>query len=73
MQLHNHSQQQQQVLHQLLNDTIGKLLAVRFDDPAVDQRMLRYHAAMTGKYELLVQLLQDNYPAPEPIDPPNEA
>lgn len=69
MQLHHHNSAQQEILQQLLNDVIGKLLAVRFATPDEDSRMIRYHAAMTGKYELLVQLLQDDYPAPEPITP----
>jgi hypothetical protein len=73
MQIHNHNSEQQQALQQLLNDVIGKLLGVRFENPEHDDRMMRYHAALTGKYELLVQLLQDDYPAPEPIQQPEGA
>jgi hypothetical protein len=68
MQIHNHSPQQQEILQSLLHDVIQKLLSIRFEDPAIDSRMIRYHAALTGKYELLVQLVHDNYPAPEPIE-----
>ena len=68
MQLHNHSPQQQEALLSLQHDVAQKLLAIRFEDPTIDERMIRYHAALSGKFELLTQLLQDNYPAPEPIE-----
>lgn len=72
MQIHNHNPEQQQALSQLLNDVIQKLLGIRFGDPETDQRSMLHHAALTGKYELLLQLLQDDYPMPEPIQPNHE-
>ena len=70
MQIHFHSPQQQEVLKSLLSDVVQKLMAIRFEDPKVDEQMIRYHAALSGKYELLFQMLTDDYPAPEPEPQP---
>ena len=70
MQLHNHNPQQVEVLTQILNTVIGKMLAVEFGDPAQDQRMIRHHAHLRGQYDTLLSLIQDNYEAPEPIPQP---
>jgi hypothetical protein len=52
-----------------LAQTVGQqLLNVKFDDPAVDERMIRYHASLSGKMEIIKQLIDDNYPDPQQVN-----
>lgn len=72
MLLHNHSPEQKAVLVEMLNATISNLLSVSFEVPANDHQLIRHHAYQKGRYDLLVSMLQDNYEAPEPLQPPEE-
>ena len=51
---------------QMLSQVINELCTFVFSDPAKDQQLIRAHAALMGKKELLQQLLTDNYPPEEP-------
>ena len=66
MQLHNNSPEQRAVLTDMLNEVIQRLLALNFTDTKTDQEMIRHHAYLRGKYDLLVGQLQDNYEVAEP-------
>ena len=48
-----------------LRDVVSKLVAVTFDDPKIDEQNIRYHAALTGKMQILNLLLQDDFADPE--------
>ena len=64
MQLHKHSPDQQALLQELFSNVCQQLCAFVFSDPAKDEILIRAHAALMGKRELLLQLLQDDYPDP---------
>jgi len=70
MQIHHHNPEQVAVLTNMINVVIQKMLAVEFSDPANDQRAIRHSAHLRGQYDTLLSLLQDDYPAPEPVAQP---
>ena len=63
-QVHNHTPEQKQILAQMLTGVVSDLCNFVFNDPSKDQQMIRAHAALMGKKELLQQLLADHYPPP---------
>jgi hypothetical protein len=48
-----------------LREVVGKLVAVTFEDPKIDEQNIRYHAALTGKMQILNMLLQDDFVDPD--------
>lgn len=48
---------QRQLLQQLRSDYERVLLAIKFNDPAEDHTRIRQHAALTGKVEILDEIL----------------
>lgn len=57
--------QQTKLLEQV--QAIGKqLLQITFQTPAQDHEMIRHHAYLRGQFDILTQLLDDDFAAPEP-------
>lgn len=52
-------------LQQLSMQVGRELLQTNFSDPAMDEKTIRRHAYLTGKFELLNELCADDYPEPE--------
>lgn len=65
MQVHNHSPEQQEVLKRLIEQKGQQLLGMRFNEPKDDDLMIRQHAYIKGQFDLLVDLMNDNYPDPK--------
>lgn len=62
MQMYRLSPDQQAFLRERLIQVGQQLLAIDFTDPAQDARMIRYHAYQKGKYDMITEMLQDNFP-----------
>lgn len=71
MQLHNHNESQRKVLTDLLTHTANELVQFVFGDPSKDEEAIRAHIYRRGRFDILKQLLDDEYPEPDtdtPID-----
>lgn len=53
-------------LSQAARQVAVELLEMKFQDPAKDAETIRRHAYLTGKWELLNELIADSYPDQEP-------
>ena len=62
MQLFNLNNDQKQVLAGLLQDIGTRLINLNFSDPSHDDRNIRPQAYLTGKFELLKLILEDDFP-----------
>lgn len=62
MQLYRLSSEQRMVFAQQLQETGLRILGVSFSNPEDDQRNIRHQAYLTGKFELLKDILQDDFP-----------
>lgn len=69
MQRYRHSQEQRDNLLADIQIVAQRLMAVAFDSPASDEQNIRHHAYLRGKFDLLKDLLEDNYPEPEQVQP----
>lgn len=65
MKLYKLTAEQEQVFAERMRQVGSNLLQVTFVDPEKDTRTIRYHAAQFGKFELLKEILEDNFPDPE--------
>lgn len=48
-----------------LNDVGTRLLAINFQDPALDAQTIRHHAYLHGQFSVLKALLADDFPDQE--------
>lgn len=62
MQLYHLTPQQQQVCSERLTQVGQVLLNIDFSNPEQDQKAIRYHAYQKGKFDMLKELLEDNFP-----------
>jgi hypothetical protein len=62
MQLYRLNPEQKQVFLQQLQEVGQRLLNVSFSDPKADEANIRYHASLTGKFELLKLIIEDDFP-----------
>ena len=65
MHRYHHSQEQRDNLVLDLQVVGQRLLAIAFEDPKNDEQSIRHHAYLRGKFDILKDLLEDNYPEPE--------
>lgn len=65
MKLYKLTAEQEQVFAERMRQVGSNLLQVTFADPEKDQAAIRYHASQMGKFELLKEILEDNFPDPE--------
>lgn len=72
MKLFHHNHEQTQALLGLLRDVAQKLVGITFNNPAEDHAMIRYHASLKGKMELLQELLQDDFEVKQPTQQTGE-
>lgn len=69
MQLYRLSSEQQEVVKQRLIEVSQQLVNAEFTDPAQDQRMIRFLAYQKGKFDMLRELLEDNFPETDYTQP----
>lgn len=62
MQMYNLSPEQRQFCSERLAQVGQQLLAIDFSNPEQDARAIRYHAYQKGKFDMLKELLEDNFP-----------
>jgi len=70
MKLLNFTPMQEHLLSQAAKKVGEELLSFNFQDPAQDQQSIRRHAYLSGKWELLNELLADEFPEQAPQDQP---
>ena len=62
MQMYHLSPEQRQFCSERLTQVGQQLLAIDFSNPEQDARAIRYHAYQKGKFDMLKELLEDNFP-----------
>ena len=67
MKRYHHNPDQQRNLQSDCQEIIVRILQIDFDDPKVDDAMIRHHAHLRGKLVVLQGLLADDYADPHSI------
>lgn len=57
--------EQQDQIGKDITDIGRQLLAIKFEEPSSDEKMIRHHAYLTGKFNFCQQLLEDEFPEPD--------
>lgn len=63
---YNLTQEQKETLADDTRSTGLDILNINFTDPATDQQLIRHHAYLRGRFDTLKEILEDNFPDPEP-------
>jgi hypothetical protein len=62
MQRYRLTEEQRSQLLEDIKEIGSRLLAINFDDPKADDAMIRHHAYLRGKWDMLQTVVQDNFP-----------